>query len=138
MPFAPNFLANLASVGVSALALTSRTEISSDQFKKSFNPSSKAGSTNSISPEITFPDAPSMVIKSNSLKTLPSDIFIFLFLESIFKEFAPTIQGRPNPLAVTAAWLVIPPRSVNTPFVKCIPLISSGPVSNFTNIVGIS
>ena len=38
------------------------------------------------------------------------------------------------PRPITAAWLVIPPRSVNTPAAACMPRISSGLVSRRTKI----
>ena len=41
----------------------------------------------------------------------------------------PETQGVPIPRATTAAWEVIPPRAVITPWEACIPPISSGEVS---------
>ena len=49
---------------------------------------------------------------------------------------APTTQGRPSPRAITAAWLVMPPRSVSTAAAECIPRISSGAVSRRTRMQG--
>ena len=40
------------------------------------------------------------------------------------------------PRPITAAWLVIPPRSVNTPAAACMPRMSSGLVSRRTKIQG--
>ena len=36
------------------------------------------------------------------------------------------MQGRPSPRAITAAWLVMPPRSVSTALAACMPRMSSG------------
>ena len=46
----------------------------------------------------------------------------------------PTIHGRPMPRPITAAWLVMPPRSVKTARAACIPRMSSGDVSRRTKM----
>ncbi len=51
---------------------------------------------------------------------------------------APTIQGRPIPRPITAAWLVMPPLSVKTAFAACMPRTSSGLVSRLTSMQGSS
>ena len=45
----------------------------------------------------------------------------------------PLTQQVPMPLATTAAWLVMPPLTVSTPWATCIPMISSGEVSRRTS-----
>jgi hypothetical protein len=84
-------------------------------------------------PRNTSPVPPSIVIKSPFFSVISlTDIFSFLAL--IFKTLQPATQAFPMPLATTAAWLVIPPLLVRTPWASTIPWMSSGVVSVLTNI----
>ena len=57
----------------------------------------------------------------------------FLFSSSIAISPHPDTQHVPIPRATTAAWDVIPPRTVKIPWEAFIPVISSGEVSRRTN-----
>ncbi|MNY08035.1 hypothetical protein D3C86_1408640 [compost metagenome] len=46
----------------------------------------------------------------------------------------PATQGLPMPRATTAAWLVMPPRLVSTPWAWIMPWMSSGQVSTRTRM----
>ena len=61
-------------------------------------------------------------------------IVSFFSISLIIISEAPETHGLPIPLATTAAWLVIPPLPVSIPLAACIPCISSGLVSDLTNI----
>ena len=93
--------------------------------------SSIAGAPSRISPVV-----PSTVIRSPTAKRRPSGDTIIWALRSITKSDAPTTHGRPSPRPITAAWLVTPPRMVNTAAAACIPRISSGVVSRRTSTHG--
>ena len=74
-----------------------------------------------------------MVISSPSRRVAPSASRV-RWRVSMLMPLAPTMQGRPMPRAITAAWLVVPPRSVRTPTDACIPRTSSGTVSRRTRM----
>ena len=84
------------------------------------------------------PVDPSIVISSPSDITLPSSK-TSIFSCSLKATFlAPTMHGIPIALATTAAWLVIPPFTVNTPRDSDIAFMSSDIVSVFINIASVS
>ena len=136
IPCASNFRAVAASAGVSALARTPMSRTSSAQASSLRKLSSKAGGSMSAAPASASPFDPSSVITSPSRKTRPSCVVSFLSFESSRMSDAPTTAGRPSPRAITAAWLVMPPRSVSTATDECMPRISSGEVSRRTRMQG--
>ena len=73
-----------------------------------------------------------MEIESPSLNSFPFNVN-FLFSSSMLISPQPDTQHVPIPRATTAAWLVIPPRTVRIPWEAFIPVISSGDVSRRTN-----
>ena len=136
MPWARKFRAVCASAGVSAFARTPMSRYSSAHFSNVWNALSSAGSSSVAVPARTSPDEPSTVITSPSANSRPSGAIITRRFLSITRSEAPTTQGRPRPRPITAAWLVIPPRTVRTALAACIPRISSGVVSRRTRIQG--
>ena len=134
MPCASNLRAVSASAGVSALARMPMSRSSSAQDSKRRKLSSSAGGSISAAPASASPLEPSRVTISPSRNTRPSAAVSFLSFESSRNSEAPTTQGRPSPRAITAAWLVMPPRSVSTAAAECMPRISSGEVSRRTRM----
>ena len=78
-----------------------------------------------------LPVEPSIEIGSPSWNSLPFNVN-FLFASSMLMSPQPDTQHVPIPRATTAAWLVIPPRTVKIPWEDFIPVISSGDVSRRT------
>ena len=72
-----------------------------------------------------------MEMKSPSWNSFPPSVN-FLFASSITMSPHPDTQHSPIPRATTAAWDVIPPRTVRIPCALFIPVISSGDVSRRT------
>ena len=136
MPWASNLRAMRASAGVSALARTPISQISPAHCIRLANAASTAASCIWVVPTIAWPELPSMVIISPSLKTLPSLAVMVFSRLSICIPIAPTTQGRPKPRAITAAWLVMPPRMVRTATAAFMPRTSSGVVSPRTKTHG--
>ena len=79
-----------------------------------------------------FPVVPSREISEPSVKVFPPRVN-FLFSSSMMISPQPDTQHVPIPLATTAAWDVIPPRTVRIPWAAFIPVISSGDVSRRTS-----
>ena len=129
MPCASNCRAVMASAGVSALARTPMSRTPSAHDRSLRKASSRAAASRTALPASTSPVVPSIVIWSPSTSTRPSATVIFLSFASNRRPDAPTTQGTPKPRAITAAWLVMPPRSVSTPAAEFMPRISSGSVS---------
>ena len=86
-----------------------------------------------MSPLYIFPVVPSSEIKSPSWNVYPPSVNSFAS-SSIAIAPQPDTQHVPMPLATTAAWDVIPPRTVRIPCAACIPSISSGDVSRRTRM----
>ena len=70
-------------------------------------------------------------MKSPSWNVLPASVNCLL-ASSMEISPQPDTQHSPIPRATTAAWLVIPPRTVRIPCADFIPVISSGDVSRRT------
>ena len=70
---------------------------------------------------------------SPSWNSFPANVN-FLFASSIVMSPHPDTQHVPIPRATTAAWDVIPPRTVRIPCADFIPVMSSGDVSRRTRI----
>ena len=73
-----------------------------------------------------------MEIGSPSWYSLPASVNL-LFSSSMLISPQPDTQQVPIPRATTAAWLVMPPRTVKMPCAAFMPVISSGDVSRRTN-----
>ena len=73
-----------------------------------------------------------MEIQSPSRNVLPPRTN-FLFSSSIAISWQPETQHSPMPRATTAAWLVMPPRTVRMPSAAFMPSMSSGEVSRRTS-----
>ena len=136
MPCAPKSRAVRASAGVSALARMPMSQTAPAQSWSVRNASSRAGGSMSASPASTSPEVPSTVMTSPSAKLRPPAVRIKRRLGSKRRSEAPTMQGSPRPRPITAAWLVMPPRSVSTATAECMPRISSGAVSRRTRMQG--
>ena len=124
----------LASITVSALALTCRFFIESAHFKIVSNSGENWGSIRLTVPTIILPVEPSKVITSPWWIFCPLLVMKYFSFSFTVRPFTPQTQGLPIPRATTAAWEVIPPRAVIMPLATCIPLISSGLVSFLTRI----
>ncbi len=72
-----------------------------------------------------------MESQSPSLNTLPARVKR-LFSSSMVISWQPETQHSPMPRATTAAWLVMPPRTVRMPSAAFMPSMSSGLVSRRT------
>ena len=72
-----------------------------------------------------------MEIQSPSLKVLPARVKR-LFSSSMTMSPQPETQHLPMPRATTAAWEVMPPRTVRMPWAAFMPVMSSGEVSRRT------
>ena len=70
-------------------------------------------------------------MKSPSWNVLPPRVN-FLFASSMAMSPQPETQQVPMPRATTAAWEVIPPRTVRMPWAAFMPVMSSGEVSRRT------
>ena len=79
-----------------------------------------------------LPVEPSIESQSPSRKVLPFRVN-FLFSSSIAISWQPETQQVPMPRATTAAWLVMPPRTVRMPCADFMPSMSSGLVSRRTS-----
>ncbi len=79
-----------------------------------------------------LPVPPSMESQSPSLKTLPPRLNV-LFSSSMTISWQPETQHSPMPRATTAAWEVMPPRTVRMPSAAFMPSMSSGLVSRRTS-----
>ncbi len=131
MPSAPNFAAFLASVGVSALVRTLRVLYLSAQSMILPKLPAMEASTVGMCPHRCYrwsrrwkcsrPRGRYSACKLN-----------YLFSSSISISAQPDTQQVPIPRATTAAWEVIPPRTVRIPSEAFIPSMSSGEVSRRT------
>ena len=74
------------------------------------------------------PVEPSMEMTSPSWKVLPAR-WNTLFSSSMSMSLQPDTQQVPMPRATTAAWDVMPPRTVRMPWEAFMPSMSSGEVS---------
>ncbi len=136
IPCALKLRAVWASAGVSALARMPISAKRSAQDKSVLKLSSNAGGISLTAPTSASPLEPSTVMMSPSRNWRPS-AQARVFSRKLITIFdAPTTQGTPRPRPITAAWLVMPPRSVKTPAAECMPRISSGAVSRRTKIQG--
>ena len=131
MPSAPNSRARVASSGVSAFARTPRRRISSAHVTTCWKSSFTCGGTSGSAPANTSPVEPSSVITSPSANVWPP-ISTVRASTSMRIDSAPATQGLPMPRATTAAWLVMPPCAVSTPWAAITPWMSSGVVSQRT------
>ena len=95
------------------------------------NSPAMVASTVGIAPSYTQPVEPSKEMTSPSWYSLPARVN-FLFASSITMSPQPATQQAPMPRATTAAWEVMPPRTVKIPWEAFIPVISSGEVSRRT------
>ena len=137
-PSAANSRAIRASAGVSALARTPRSRAASAHSSSRENAPPSSGAIIAGAPAITSPRVPSSVTRAPSPNTRPSRLVSVRSTGSRRSSPAPTTQGSPMPRAITAAWLVMPPRMVRTPRAACMPRMSSGLVSSRTRIVASS
>ena len=132
MPSAPNSRARVASSGVSAFARTPSRRISSAHVTTCWKSSFTCGGTSGSAPANTSPVEPSSVITSPSANVWPP-ISTVRASTSMRIDSAPATQGLPMPRATTAAWLVMPPCAVSTPWAAITPWMSSGVVSHRTS-----
>ncbi|MNS58099.1 hypothetical protein D3C72_910060 [compost metagenome] len=132
-PSAPKPRALAESSGVSALVRTPSVRNSSAQSINCWNSPESSGSIMGTSPWMTSPVPPLMLRMSPSLSTRPATRSS-LARRSTSMSSVPATQGLPMPRATTAAWLVMPPRLVSTPWAWIMPWMSSGLVSTRTRI----
>ena len=137
-PSTRNSRAIRASAGVSALARTPRSRTASAQSRSVEKAPPISGGIVAGAPTLTWPLVPSTVMSAPSWKMRPSRLVRVRAPGSRRRSPAPTTHGRPRPRAITAAWLVMPPRTVSTPRAACMPRMSSGLVSSRTRIAASS
>ena len=114
IPSAPSSLAFAASLGVSALVRTCNLLYLSAHAMILPNSPAMVASTVGIMPSQILPVEPSIDSQSPSWYSFPARTN-FLFASSIMISEQPDTQQVPIPRATTAAWLVIPPRTVRIP-----------------------
>mmetsp|Transcript_6562 Transcript_6562/g.23134 ORF Transcript_6562/g.23134 Transcript_6562/m.23134 type:complete len:360 (-) Transcript_6562:999-2078(-) len=133
MPSAPFSRAVAASSGVSALVSTFIVRFSSTQLMKRSRSADMAAGATGMAPSYTLPVEPSREMVSPSWYTLPPQESV-RFCSSTTMSWAPQMHVLPQPRATTAAWDVMPPRSVRMPSAAAMPPTSSGDVSTRTRI----
>ena len=133
IPWAPKSRARCASWALSAFAQTSSFLTWSANLRSVFSWLVIFGSIKCAWPKITSPLAPFREMISPSLITRLL-IFISFLVKLTMICSQPAIQGLPRPRAITAAWLVMPPRAVKIPSAAIIPCTSLGLVSGRTKI----
>jgi hypothetical protein len=132
MPSAPYSCAVRASSGVSAFARTRSRRCSSAQRRTVRNSSVHSGADNGTSSVVTSPVVPLMAILSPSRSTVEFTL-TSRAARSISRLAAPDTQGRPMPLATSAAWLALPPSDVRMPRAAKNPATSAASVKGLTS-----